>query len=201
MKRLRFISTTVLTVCLFAHAARSNVAEEPTKEQRIAEFAKMPVAERQKPGFFTMKLVAKDSAERVAAEHDRSKIKLAEDEEILVLNETKNGKRTRELLIVNKSSRINRTHISECSVVFGQNGVELSIKFTEVGGRLFGDVTTDAVGQRLAIIVGGSFVLSAPHINEPILFGSAVISAKDFTEKDAASIASLFVEPESVKAK
>ena len=201
MESFRFITSAVLAVCLFAGVAVSNALEEPTKEQRIAEFAKLPVAERQKPEFFVLKLVVMDSVERVAAQPDRSKIKLAENEEILVFKQTKDGKPSTELLIVEKRPRINRTHIADSYAHFDVNGWELSIKFTELGGRLFGDMTTEAMGQRLAMVVGGSFVLSAPNINEPILNGSATISAGDFTEKDVTLLTSLFAEPKLAEPK
>ena len=195
MKPLNRTISLALSLLLVGAAAHSNTVEELTKEQRIAEFAKLPVAERQKPEFFAMKLVAKDSAARVAAEPDRSKIKLAENEEILVFKQTKDGKPSKELLIVDKRPRINRTHIADTFALGDNNGWALSIKFTDVGGRLFGDVTTDAVGERLAMVVGGSLVLSAPNINEPILGGSAVIGGGGLTGKDLTLIASLFEEP------
>lgn len=178
----------------------SAAAEEPTKEQRIAEFAKMTVAERQKPEFFAMKLVAKYSAERVDTESDRSKIKLEENEEIIVLNHMTNGKPSKELLIVEKNSRLNRTHILECGTFRGQRGWDLFIKFTEDGKKLLAETTTEADGRRIAIILGGSLVLTAPRMVEPISSGSVMISG-NLTQSEAEAVAALFENPKPTTAK
>lgn len=197
MKNLRFILSAVLAVFLPTGASSG---EELTKEQRIAEFAKMPVAERQNPEFFAMKLVAKYSAERVDTESDRSKIKLEETEEIVVLNHMTNGKPLKELLIVEKNSWLNRTHIVECVTFRGQRGWDILIKFTEAGGKLLAQATTEADGNRIAIILGGSLVLTAPRIVEPISSGSVMISG-NLTQSEAEAVAAFFETPKPTTAK
>lgn len=195
MKNLRFIPSAVLAIGLCAYAAVSNAVEEITNEQRLEAFSKLPAAERQKPEFFAMKLVVEDSAKRVLDEPDRSKIKLLDSEEILRLDHGSNDKPNYEWIIVQKTALLNRTHIAECIPRFGENGWELSIKFTDEGKKVFGHATQKAVGHRIALVIGGSIVLSAPNINEPILGGEATISGGNLDEFAARNIAAFFEYP------
>jgi SecD/SecF fusion protein len=58
---------------------------------------------------------------------------------------------------------------------------------------LFGDLTTEHVNQRFAIMLDGE-VISAPNINEPIRGGSASISG-NFQETEARNLASVLENP------
>ncbi len=51
----------------------------------------------------------------------------------------------------------------------------VSIRFNEEGGKIFEEITSEHVGESLAIFLDGE-LLSAPRINEAISGGSAVIS-------------------------
>lgn len=61
------------------------------------------------------------------------------------------------------------------------------IRFAEPSSTEFSEVTQNAVGKRLAILVSGQ-VISAPSVNEPIFHESVTISG-DFTAEEAYEIA------------
>lgn len=63
----------------------------------------------------------------------------------------------------------------------------VSITFDSEGGRLFGEITRDNVGEQLAIFLDGELI-SSPRINEPIFGGSAIISG-GFTLQEARDLA------------
>jgi preprotein translocase subunit SecD len=64
---------------------------------------------------------------------------------------------------------------------------QVAIEFNAVGARIFGEVTEQNVGRRLAIILDGN-VKSAPRINERIPSGKAVITGQ-FTVDEARDLA------------
>jgi len=65
----------------------------------------------------------------------------------------------------------------------------VSFKFNSRGARTFGDITSENVHKRLAIVLDNK-VISAPSINEPILGGSGQISG-NFTVQTANELALL----------
>lgn len=90
--------------------------------------------------------------------------------------------------------------ISRKPVVGGENLVDaqasfqdgmpvVSFKFNSLGGKKFGEATSDNVGERLAIVLDNE-VISAPVINGPIIGGSGIISG-NFTVKSANDLALL----------
>jgi preprotein translocase subunit SecD len=64
---------------------------------------------------------------------------------------------------------------------------QVAIEFTATGARIFGDVTEQNVGRRLAIILDGN-LYSAPRINERIPGGRAVITGQ-FSVEEARDLA------------
>lgn len=80
-------------------------------------------------------------------------------------------------------------YLKNAELVFGQgqgglqNQPVVSITFTAEGAALFEQITTEHVGEQLAIFLDGE-MMSAPRINEPISGGSAVITG-DFTAPEA----------------
>jgi len=80
-------------------------------------------------------------------------------------------------------------YLKHAELVFGQgqgglsNEPIVSVEFTPEGGKLFETITTEHVGEFLAIFLDGEIV-SAPRINEPISGGGAVISG-GFTAEEA----------------
>lgn len=80
-------------------------------------------------------------------------------------------------------------YLERAELVFGQgqgglaNEPIVNVQFTDAGATLFEAITTDNVGEFLAIFLDGEIV-SVPRINEPIPGGSAVISG-NFTATEA----------------
>jgi preprotein translocase subunit SecD len=64
---------------------------------------------------------------------------------------------------------------------------QVSIEFTATGARIFGELTEQNVGRRLAIVLDGT-LYSAPRINERIPQGRAVITGQ-FTVEEARDLA------------
>lgn len=90
--------------------------------------------------------------------------------------------------------------ISRKPVVGGENLIDaqasfqdgmpvVSFKFNSLGGKKFGEATSENVGERLAIVLDNE-VISAPVINGPIVGGSGIISG-NFTVKSANDLALL----------
>ena len=67
--------------------------------------------------------------------------------------------------------------------------IVVSMGFDAQGSRKFGELTSNHVGELLAILLDGK-VQSAPRINEPILGGNAQISG-DFTFEEAQYLANI----------
>lgn len=66
-------------------------------------------------------------------------------------------------------------------------GHVVTVEFDVQGERIWGDFTTDNVGQQVAILINGR-VLSAPSIQSPILGGVTEISGQ-FTKDEAEQLA------------
>ncbi|MGL5268983.1 MAG: protein translocase subunit SecD [Selenomonadaceae bacterium] len=58
----------------------------------------------------------------------------------------------------------------------------VALEFSDEGGRKFADLTTKNVGKKIAILLDGE-VLTAPHVNEPITGGKAVITGSRTLEE------------------
>ncbi len=67
--------------------------------------------------------------------------------------------------------------------------IVVSMSFDSQGSRKFGELTSNHVGELLAILLDGK-IQSAPRINEPILGGNAQISG-DFTFEEAQYLANI----------
>jgi preprotein translocase subunit SecD len=58
----------------------------------------------------------------------------------------------------------------------------VALEFSDEGGQKFADLTTKNVGKKIAILLDGE-VLTAPHVNEPITGGKAVITGSKTLEE------------------
>ena len=88
--------------------------------------------------------------------------------------------------VVQKRSLLTGAELTRAEVSADPNSMgnwQVSIEFTSTGTRIFGEITEQNVGRRLAIILDGT-VYSAPRINERIPGGRAVITGQ-FTVEDA----------------
>ncbi|MEE9543134.1 MAG: protein translocase subunit SecD [Thermodesulfobacteriota bacterium] len=91
--------------------------------------------------------------------------------------------------LVKKTTLLTGDTISDARVAFDTrfNEPYVSIKFNRQGAKIFGKITGDNVGKRLAIILDGN-VYSAPNISERIGGGNAQISG-GFTHTEAVDLA------------
>ena len=79
--------------------------------------------------------------------------------------------------------------VGAAPVIDQNNQPVVSLRFDAAGARRFGDLTTENVGRRFAIVLDGR-VISAPVIREPIPGGSGQISG-NFTFETASDLALL----------
>jgi SecD/SecF fusion protein len=69
----------------------------------------------------------------------------------------------------------------------------VAMKFTKEGAKKFGELTTNNVGNMLAIVLDGE-LQSAPQIKVPLTNGEAIISG-DFTDTEVRNLASVLENP------
>jgi preprotein translocase subunit SecD len=92
-------------------------------------------------------------------------------------------------LVVRKRVEVAGDRLVGAQATFQNAEPVVSFRFDTVGGRKFGQVTTENEGKFLAIVLDNR-VISAPRIREPILGGSGIISGS-FTTQDAQDLALL----------
>ena len=101
-------------------------------------------------------------------------------------------------LVLEKKESLSGDHISpspsDTYAAFNQENLQyvISFRLTPEGARIFGDLTTNNTGRRMAIVIDDK-IRSHPNINEPILGGSAQISGQ-FTEQEAKDLALIIRE-------
>jgi preprotein translocase subunit SecD len=119
--------------------------------------------------------------ERVAPEEALAG-KLPEGSEILYEIETDPTTKTerRTPFVVQKKALLTGAELNSAKMAADPNSLgnwQVEIEFNAVGTRIFGEVTEQNVGRRLAIILDGN-LRSAPRINERIPAGRAVITGQ-----------------------
>ena len=117
---------------------------------------------------------------------------LPETSELLYGRETdKQTKAERKVpYVVQKRTLLTGAELTRAEVQADPNSLgnwQVAIEFTAAGTRIFGELTEQNIGKRLAIILDGN-VYSAPRINERIPSGRAVITGH-FTVDDARDLA------------
>jgi preprotein translocase subunit SecD len=85
--------------------------------------------------------------------------------------------------VVRKRVEVSGESLVDAQPTYYQNQPVVSFRFDSVGGRKFGNITRDHVGELLAIVLDNK-VISAPRIDEPILGGSGIIRGH-FTVQEA----------------
>ncbi|MDD4556416.1 MAG: protein translocase subunit SecD [Alphaproteobacteria bacterium] len=89
--------------------------------------------------------------------------------------------------VVEKKAAVTGEHLVDSQPSFGEGGEPVvSFKFDTMGGRKFGEVTKNNIGERLAVIIDNE-VITAPSINSAIQ-GSGQISG-NFTVQSANELA------------
>ena len=98
-------------------------------------------------------------------------------------------------LLVKRRPELSGEHVKRAYAYFDEQGYGVSLSLDSEGAKIFGDLTQSLAPTRgqLAILLDGE-VQSAPHVNEPIYGGSAVITGR-FTEKEARDLASALENP------
>lgn len=94
-----------------------------------------------------------------------------------------------EQYVVIKRPVVDGASLSDARVSFENGQPVVSFRFDTAGGRKFAEVTSNHVGERLAIVLDNE-VISAPNINGPITGGSGIITG-NFTAKSANDLALL----------
>jgi SecD/SecF fusion protein len=107
---------------------------------------------------------------------------------------TRDGKETTEIVEVKKKAEMTGSGIKSAMVARGTLG-EPEIHFTldDAGAKRFGEITSQNVGRRLAIILD-SELYSAPVIQSPIETGSGQITGH-FDQKEAFELANVLQNP------
>ena len=93
------------------------------------------------------------------------------------------------MYIVERRVRVPGDRLVDSQPTFQDGRPVVSFRFDTAGGRRFGQVTQNNVGQRLAVILDGQ-VISSPVIRSPILGGSGIIEG-GFTVQTAQDLALL----------
>ena len=92
-------------------------------------------------------------------------------------------------LVITRKAAVGGENLTDAQVTFQEGGAAVSFKFNTVGGRRFGEVTKNNIGERLAIVLDNE-VISAPTIQSAIVGGSGVITG-NFTSEEANNLALL----------
>ena len=91
--------------------------------------------------------------------------------------------------VVRKRVMVSGENLIDAQPTYQQGEPVVSFRFDSVGGRRFGQVTSENVGRPFAIVLDGK-VISAPVIREAILGGTGIISG-GFTVQEASDLSLL----------
>ncbi|WP_316353185.1 protein translocase subunit SecD [Candidatus Trichorickettsia mobilis] len=104
---------------------------------------------------------------------------------VLIRGETDNT-----AVVIKKKAIVSGDQLTNAQASFDQNSrAVVAFSFSNLGGKIFAEVTKNNIGKRLAIVLDNR-LLSAPVVNEPILGGSGSISG-NFTVESANELALL----------
>jgi SecD/SecF fusion protein len=107
--------------------------------------------------------------------------------------DTIEGKEETVRLLVKQRPDLTGDRVTSANPFYDVQGYGVAMKLDSEGGKMFGDLTTANVGQRLAIMLDGD-VQSAPSIRQPIYGGEAVITGR-FSDAEARNLASVLENP------
>lgn len=94
-----------------------------------------------------------------------------------------------EYYVVGRKPVVSGENLIDAQPSFQEGDPVVSFKFNALGGKKFGEVTKNNIGERLAIVLDNE-IISAPTIQSAILGGSGIISGS-FTVKSANDLALL----------
>jgi SecD/SecF fusion protein len=107
--------------------------------------------------------------------------------------DTIEGKEQTLRLLVKQRPDLTGDRVTAANPFYDVQGYGVAMKLDSEGGKMFGDLTANNVGQRLAIMLDGD-VQSAPSIRQPIYGGEAVITGR-FSDEEARNLASVLENP------
>ena len=96
-------------------------------------------------------------------------------------------------LLVKQRPDLTGDRVTSANAYYDVQGFGVSMNLDAEGGKMFGDLTGNNVGQRLAILLDGE-VQSAPNIRQAIYGGQAVITG-NFSDQEARNLASVLENP------
>jgi preprotein translocase subunit SecD len=102
-------------------------------------------------------------------------------------NNKEADKTFKETLNVQKASLLDQTALKSATVKTNIFTTQIEIKFTAEGQKKFAKVTSQNIGNRLAIVINGKLI-SAPRIQDEISDGICEIAA-NFSKQDADELA------------
>ncbi len=94
-----------------------------------------------------------------------------------------------ESYVITRKPVVGGEHLTDAQPSFQEGQAVVSFKFNAQGGKKFGEVTKNNIGERLAIVLDNE-VISAPTIQSAIMGGSGVITG-NFTTESANNLALL----------
>lgn len=117
------------------------------------------------------------------------------DYEILdLIDRDRKGNEIRQKIVVKRRADLTGKAVAQAYRTFDEIGrANVAIEFTATGKEEFGKLTSENIGERLAIVLDNE-VRSAPVINQAI-FGQAIISGGGMTAKEAEEVASVLENP------
>lgn len=117
------------------------------------------------------------------------------DYEILdLIDRDRQGNEIRQKIVVKRRADLTGKAVAQAYRTFDEIGrANVAIEFTATGKEEFGKLTSENIGERLAIVLDNE-VRSAPVINQAI-FGQAIISGGGMTAKEAEEVASVLENP------
>lgn len=107
--------------------------------------------------------------------------------------DTVEGKEQIFRLLVKQRPDLTGDRVTSAHAYYDVQGYGVAMRLDSEGARIFGDLTSANVGQRLAIMLDGD-VQSAPSIRQPIYGGEAVITGR-FSDQEARNLASVLENP------
>lgn len=135
-------------------------------------------------------------SESILAQAKDGKGELPFEYEVLLQNDRqKDGTIIQSSLLVKKRAAMSGKYVKSAWRSIDEFGrPEVIIDFDSEGKTIFGKLTTDNVGQRMAVVLDG-LVYSSPGIRQPITTGNCQISGGNMTPQEAEELSSVLENP------
>ncbi|NJK92936.1 MAG: hypothetical protein HC904_14625 [Blastochloris sp.] len=135
-------------------------------------------------------------SEQLLAEAAAGRAELPFDHEVMIQTDRlKDGSLVKSSILVRKRAAMSGRYVKSAWRSIDEFGrPEVLINFDKEGQEIFGKLTSENVGQRMAIVLDGE-IYSSPGIRQPILTGNCVISGGNMTAQEAEELASVLENP------